>query len=533
MAGKIKTMSQIKQLLIMHNQGRSKKAIARALNMSKNTVKSYLLKLDLLVNSKGSTDSLESLLALDDPLLEGRLHAGNPAYKDDVRYEVLQAKMDHLLGQVKLKGVTKYLLWEEYRQEHPLGYGYSQFCWHIQQYERVAKPAAVLTHLPADKLYVDFAGKPLHYIDPQTGAYIDCQVFVACLPYSDYSFVMAVASQKTEDFILALQACLQQLGGVPKALVPDNLKAAVIKSSNYEPGINQTLEDFANHYGTTVIPARTAKPQDKALVENQVKLIYNRVYAKLRNRQFFDLYALNEAIREKVHAHNQTRMQKKPWSRQEKFLADERHMLAPLPKEVFEIKKYRTLTVAKNGHIYLSESKNYYSVPYRLIGQKVKVIYTSTRVHIYHKGQQVALHLRSRRAAHYCTQDNHLASQHKHYKERSPQYYIGKAAAINATLKVLIEHIFKQDKHPEQLYKSCDGLLRLAWATPTPTLEKACRTALEHRMYSYGFLKNMIENNMVAHQPEEEHEKPLPKHANVRGSAYYQTPLLFKSNESN
>jgi transposase len=532
MAGKIKTMSQIKQLLIMHQQGRSKKSIARALGMSKNTVKSYLLKLDLLVHGQGSTDSLGSLLSLDDPLLEGRLHAGNPAYKDDIRYDELQTKMENILRQLQLKGVTKHLLWEEYRHENPLGYGYSQFCWHIQQYEKVSKPTAVLTHLPADKLYIDFAGKPLFYIDRQTAECIPCQVFVACLPYSDYSFAMAVESQNTEDFITALKACLQQLGGVPQALVPDNLKAAVIKASKYEPGINQALEDFANHYGTTVIPARAAKPQDKALVENQVKLIYSRVYAKLRSRQFFELHSLNEAIREKVHAHNQTRMQKKPWSRQEKFLADERHLLAPLPKEAFEIKKHKELTVAKNGHIYLSENKNYYSVPYGLIGQKVKVIYTKTRVHIYHKGQQVAVHLRSRRAAHYSTHDNHLASQHKHYKDRSPDYYIKKAGTVNATLKSLVEQLFKQDKHPEQLYKSCDGLLRLAWTTPTLTLEKACRTALENNMYSYAFLKNIIENKMEDQRQDVE-EKSLPKHANVRGSEYYQTQLNFKSNESN
>lgn len=516
----------------MHKQGRGKRSIAKALGMSKNTVKSYLLKLELLVNSKGSTDTLDSLLSLEAPLLEAKLHAGNPAYKDDIRYDKLQNKMDYILGQLKLKGVTKHLLWEEYRNENPLGYGYSQFCWHIQQYQKVCRPSAVLEHKAADKLYIDFAGKPLYYIDPQTGECIYCQVFVACLPYSDYSFAMAVASQKTEDFITALQACLQQFGGVPKALVPDNLKAAVIKSSKYEPSINQLLEDFANHYGTTVIPARAAKPQDKALVENQVKLIYNRVYAKLRNRQFFDLHSLNKAIWEKVHDHNQTRMQKKPWSRQEKFLADERHLLSPLPKEAFEIKKYKELTVGQNGHIYLTEKKNYYSVPYHLIGQKVKVIYTKTRVHIYAKGEQVAVHLRSYRPAHYTTNENHLASHHQHYKDRSPDYYIKKAGAVNPSFMSLVELLFKQDKYPEKLYRSCDGLLRLARTTPILILEKACQIALENKIYSYAFLNNIIENRMVDEEPSGS-EKPLPKHDNVRGPGYYQTQLNFKSNESN
>lgn len=504
----------------MHRQGRGKKTIAKALCMSKNTVKAYLRKLELLISGKGN-DTLESLLALEDPLLEAKLHAGNPAYKDDIRYDELQDKMVYILGQLNIKGVTKYLLWEEYRKENPLGYGYSQFCWHIQQYQKVSRPTAVLEHLPADKLYIDFAGKTMDYIDKETGECIHCQVFVACLPYSDYSFAMAVESQKTDDFITALRSCLYRLGGVPKSLVPDNLKAAVIKASKYEPGINQLLEDFANHYGTVVIPARAARPQDKALVENQVKLIYSRVYAKLRNRQFFDLHSLNEAIADKIHDHNQTRMQKKPWSRQEKFLAEERHLLAPLPKEVFEIKKYKQLTVARNGHIYLGENKNYYSAPYRLIGQKVKVIYTKTRIHIYAKGEQVAVHMRSYRAAHYTTCDNHLASQHKHYKDRSPDYYTRKAGSVNPDFKALVEMLFKQDKHPEQLYKSCDGLLRLARTAPEDIFRKACRIALENKIYHYTFLKNIIENKMVEERAQAS-TKPLPKHSNLRGVGYYQ-----------
>lgn len=213
-------------------------------------------------------------------------------------------------------------------------------------------------------------------------------------------------------------------------------------------------------------------------------------------------------------------------------MADERHLLSPLPKEVFQVKQYKELTVGKNGHIYLAEKKNYYSVPYHLIGQKVKVIYTKTRVHIYAKGEQVAVHLRSFREAHYTTNEHHLASHHKHYKDRSPDYYIKKAAAINPSLMTLVERLFQQDIHPEKLYRSCDGVLRLARSTPALTLEKACRIALENKMYNYAFLNNIISNKMV-NQESSTPEKPLPKHDNVRGQEYYQTQLNFKSNESN
>ena len=203
-----------------------------------------------------------------------------------------------------------------------------------------AKPSAILQHAPGDKLYIDFAGKTLSYIDTATGEVIKCQIFVACLPYSDYCFAMALRSQSIADFIYALTSCLHHLGGVPKALVPDNLKAAVVKADRYEPDINTALDDLANHYGTTVVPARVRKPKDKALVENQVKLIYSRVYARLRNRQFLSLHELNQAISEKVLAHNQTRMQLRNYCREEKFMADELHLLKALPESAYEMKYY-------------------------------------------------------------------------------------------------------------------------------------------------------------------------------------------------
>src|SRR5690606_2034995 len=252
-------------------------------------------------------------------------------------------------------------------------------------------------HKPGDKLYVDYAGKPLSYIDRQTGEEVKVQVFVACLPYSDYCFAMAGPSKKLEDFIHALSCCLMELGGVPLTLVPDNLKAAVIKANPYEPDINRALEDFANHYGTSVTPARPRRPQDKSLVENQVKLIYNRVYAKLRKLTFFDLPSLNKAIAQKVREHNQTRMQQKDYCREEKFLADEKHILQPLPQTSFEIKYYREHKVAKNNHIYLGMDKHYYSVPFTYIGTKVKVVYTRSLVKIYSKADPIATHLRNHR----------------------------------------------------------------------------------------------------------------------------------------
>lgn len=521
MAGKPKPMSQIKQLILLHQQGKGRKTIARTLGISKNTVKVYLEKLKSLTTLKeGKAYTLEELFRMDHPVLEAKFHPGNPAYKDD-RFEHLKTRIADYLEELKEVGVNKRLLWEEYRQERPDGYGYSQFCFHLHQQQVASRPSLVLNHKPGEKLYIDFAGKPLSYVDKSTGEMIKCQVFTACLPYSDYSFVMAVRSQSTEDFLYALGCCLNELGGVPLALIPDNLKAAVIKASRYEPEINRALEDFANHYGTTVVPARAGKPKDKALVENQVKLIYSRVYAKLRHMVFFDLHSLNEAIREKVKAHNQTRMQQKPYCREERFLAEEKKHLLPLPAERYEIKYYRELRVAKNNHIYLTEDKHYYSVPYRLIGSKVKVIYTRSMVYIFSKGEQVAVHIRNFRQGGYSTDKNHLCSQHQHYKDRSPEYYLRQAAKRSAVLYELVSRIFNQNRYPEQLYKTCDGLFGLERKTEPARFEKACRMALDYQNYTYSFVMNVLENKMTEVQTAIP-DKPLPKHANLRGKAHYQ-----------
>lgn len=513
MAGKPKSMSKIKQLIQLHEQGKGVKFIARTLDISKNTVKAYLEKVAT------SKLNVEALMKLEDPILEGEFHAGNPAYKDE-RYEHFIGKLDYFVQELGRRGVTKMLLWEEYRQDYPQGYGHSQFFFHLSQQLVARHPSMVLEHHAGEKLFIDFAGKPLSYVNKETGEIINCQVFVACLPYSDYSFAMAVRSQCVEDFLYALGCCLADLGGVPKVLVPDNLKSAIIKASRYEPDINGALDDFANHYQTTVIPARARKPKDKALVENQVKLIYTRVYAKLRNQQFFDLSTLNNAIREKIRDHNQTRMQQKPYCREERFLADERHLLSPLPEQPFELKYYRELKVAKNNHIYLAQDKHYYSVPYAYTGSQVKVIYTRSMVHIYAKKQQIALHVRNYKIGGYTFEKDHLCSHHQHYLDRSPGYYIEKAKGRSEPLYQLVQLMFGQKRHPEQLYRSCDGLLSLERKTDPDTFAKACQIAIKNQNYSYMFLQNILKNKMAFEQ-EIRQDKHLPEHPNTRGKEYY------------
>ena len=527
MAGKPKPMRQIKQLIRLHQQGKGIKFLARTLNMSKNTVKEYLAKI------RQGGYNLDDLLALEDPELERKLHAGNPAYSDQ-RFEWFKGKLDYYRDELGRDGVTRKLLWQEYQESQPNGYKYTQFCYHLNQHLRSAKPSMVLDHQPGDKLYIDFAGKTVCYVDQQSGEQIECQLFVASLPYSDYGFVIAVPSQKIEDFIYALVQCLLFLGGVPAALVPDNLKSAVTKACRYEPKISEALQQFANHYQATVIPARVAKPKDKALVENHVRLVYQQVLAPLRNQLFFSLHELNQALFARNHRLNQTRMQQKDHTREEKFLAAEKARLQPLPLIPFELEYHHLATVQKNNHVLLTQDKHYYSVPYAHIGQKATIIYTRSLVNIYVKGQKVATHQRDRSTNGYSTVKEHLCSHHQHYLSRSPQYYQQRAKALSDIFHQLITLVFTRPAHPEQWYRTCDGLLRLQRRYDPAHFEKACTLAIEHEQYSYGFVYRLLEKKLIiAHDPDPKISPPLPQHGNVRGADYYkQLTLNFESHES-
>ena len=512
MAGKITAMSKVKQVLQLHEDGMSQRKIAKSLSLSRRTVRDYIHKADAI------DMQLSDALKLEDPELEGKFMAGTAAYTDN-RFEEFKELLPYFEKELARKHVTRHLLWREYLSKHPNGYRYTQFCYHLNQQMVARNPSAILTHTAGEKLFVDFAGDTLEIIDPQTGEVLPVQVFIACLPYSDYTFTMAVRSQTTEDFLYALSCCLKHLGGCPQILVPDNLKASVVKTDRYEPELNHLMDDFANHYNFAVIPTRPYRPKDKAKVENQVKIIYSRVYAKLRNHHFFSLEELNRALMEKTMEHNQTRMQRTDYSRQEKFLADEKQQLRPLPQTEFEVKYYADLRVGLNNCIYLGRDKHYYSVPYTYIGEKVHVIYTRTLVKIFCKGSQIATHQRNTGFG-YTTVDDHLCSAHQYYNKRNPEYYIETAKRKSEVLAEVFTHIFNSPKPPETFYKTCDGLLSLARKTELPRFEKACQTALDCERLSCRFIKSLVESKTLIQ--EEENYKLLPfTSENTRGKEYY------------
>ncbi len=522
MAGQRTNMSKIKQVLRMHRDGMSNRSIAEALGLYKGTVNNY-------VNSaKRDSKTIDELLAMDEPMLQHRFSSGNPAYSDK-RFDELQNDLDYYVRELGRKHVTMRLLWEEYRTHNPDGYGYTQFCFHINQHkastvEDVSFPLGNFRE-GGKELYIDFAGDTMSYVDIETGELIKCQMFVACLPASDYGFAMAVPSQKVEDFLYALACCLRSIGGVPKILVPDNLKSAVIKADRYMPDINDIMEDFANHYGCVVIPARAAKPKDKCLVEDHVRLVYRRVYAPLRNETFFSIVELNKAISARMKLHNQTRMQRIPFTREERYLSIDKPALKPLPEKDFEI-RYRTeLLVQQSSHIYLGRDKVYYSVPYSYIGKKVKVIYSRSLLVVYSSGgERIAVHNRCRTAGRYCTIESHMPSYYNQYVNLSPDKYIARACGISAIFGEVIKGVFSRNPHavPEQYYKSCDGLFHLQRTTERGLFEKACKAAIDFDRCQYSFIKNLIESKCAGLKTDDDDGVLFPEyHTNIRGKEYY------------
>lgn len=525
MAGKCKEMSKIKQVIQLHKDGMANRAIGRELGLYKGTVNKYVKLAD------ADPLSLDELLKLDDPILERRLCGGNPAYSDK-RFDELQERLPYIAKELENKDkthVTLYLLWEEYKQDHPDGYEYTQFCYHCNQYTDAQKPSFVMKQdrPGGEYLYLDFAGDTMEYIDVETGEVIQCQIFIAAFPSSDYPHVVAVRSQKVEDFIHGIECSLRTFGGVPKILVPDNLKSAVIKSDRYQPELNQIMEDFANHYGCVVVPARSAKPKDKSNAEGNVCRAYRRIYAPLRNHQFFSLEELNEAIQKQLKLFVQRRMQQLPFTREERFIALDKPNLKPLNPVPFEIRNRTELKVQQNSYIYLGRDKAYYSVPFKYIGRTVKVEYTPSMVAVYCDGEKIALHARCYEVGKYNTVRSHLPSYYENYVNLSPEKYIDRALLVSENLANVMMSIFTSNKRvpPEVHYKSCDGLFNLQKKSPSDIFEKACEIALQFNNCNYGFIKNLVESRCSGFISMEEDPVLFPddNHGNIRGRSYYES----------
>lgn len=516
MAAKPIDMSKLRKVIKLHVQGKSKLFISSYLNLSRNTVKKYIRQFI------GLKLTFEELNVLDDVKLEELfLKPQDEALTPQMK--TLYDFFPYAEKELKKTGVTKYLLWQEYKERHPDGLQSSQFGEHFRRWSKRVniKPVMHLDHKAGDMLFIDYAGQTLELIDNNSGEVIEVQFFVAILAASQLTYAEASMSQKKEDFIESVENALHFFGGVPRGIKPDNLKSAVTRSNRYEPVINETFLEFAEHYDTTIIPARAYKPRDKALVEGAVKILYTRVYTQLRNQSFVDLPSLNKAIRQELDKHNREDFQNRTHSRLDLFEELEEDQLQALPQERYELKRQTIVTVMQNGHVLLSEDKHYYSVPYTYIRKKVKLLYGPKTVEIYCKYNRIAVHKRIKSPYNYTTVKEHMASTHRFATEWTPQRFIDWGASIHEDVKQLIAHILDKKQHPEQAYKSCMGILSLAKKVGNERLIKACTRALEYGIYNYMIVQTILEKGLdrLDHHASEE---DLPEHENIRGKEYYQ-----------
>ena len=513
------TMLQVRRILQLLQQGESKRKISQTLHSGRHTIDDYVLKIE----SCGI--SLPLLVKLTDADLATFVYSGNKDPQPDQRLEDLKSRLDYIQKELTRTGVTKLRLWEEYRQEVPEGYSYSQFCEHLAMCSRKSAATMHFEHSPGERVQIDFAGKPLSYSDSVTGEIVVCPVLVCVLPYSGYSYVEALPSACQEHLFPALGRCMTYFGGVPQNALSDNMRQYVSKSNRYEPVFTDVCEQWALYYNTTLSASRVAKPKDKPSVENMVHITYMRVYAPLRNEVYSSLKELNQGILNALDTHHHALFQRRNYSRIERFLQDEQPLLKSLPAEPFILKHTATAKVQKNYHIILGEDWHQYSVPYQHIGKQVKLIYDSDEVEIFLGLQRIAIHTRNYRKHGYTTLPEHMPEKHQRYHETkgwNAEYFLRKANEFGTCSYEVMNRILQSRTFTEQAYNACLGLMRLCERYGQERFENACKRAMQTPRVNYRTIDNILAHNLDK-QSEDQNDlfSVIPDHENLRGPEAY------------
>lgn len=519
MKHKTKRMDEIRLILQTYQSCGFYKRTAKRLRVSKNTVKEYVRRAKAIY---GGVE--QALLVSNEELYKALFPPIHPA--DQTREGVFNAQLEHWTKELTRVGVSRYLLWQEYRAKHPGGYGYSQFCERLRRYVKRNDLTMVLSHKPGQEMYLDFAGSTMQWVNRATGQVHETQVLVAVLPHSHYTFAIALPSQKVLDFVYGINESLLYFGGVPQAILSDNLKSYVTKASRYEPNFNELCVQLAAHYQCDLQATRVAKPRDKASVENMVSTVYKRIYAPLRDEVFHSLDDLNDAIHLALHEHNGQSFQKRPGSRRSCFEAEEKQFLSTLPNQRFEVKKSTSAKVQRNYHIYLGEEKNYYSVPYQYVGKKAYVVYTSKTVEVFVNQQRIATHRRlsPHDVNRYQTLEEHMPRNHQEWRKAQgydAAYFIGQARKIGPAAEWAMGQVLVSRFHETQSYRSCRGILSLAKKYTPQRLENAAKRCQGAAKASYHMLKNILERKLDQESEQLQIFTP-PDHDNIRGPQAYQ-----------
>jgi transposase len=455
---------------------------------------------------------------LDDEALERLLF---PHEHDSVRL-CPEPAYGHMHLELKKKHVTKLLLWQEYREQHPDGYQYSQFCERYREWAAGLSVTMRQQHRAGEKMFVDFSGDGITIVDPVTGECRTAKLFLAVLGASNLTYVEPVLHEDLPTWIACHVRAMAYFGGVAEIWVPDNLKSGVTRPDYYDPDINPTYADLVRHYAAVVIPARKRKPRDKAKVEQGVLLASRWIIAVLRHREFTSLHELCEAVRPLVERLNNRPMQKLKRSRREVFESIERATLQPLPSEPYELCVWRKVKVNIDYHIEFDD--HYYSVHYTHYSRQqrdMEVRATATTVEILYAGRRIASHVRSYEKYKFTTKDEHRPASHRHHSEWPPSRIISWGNSIGPNTGAVLEQILARRQHPEQGFRSCLGVIRLRDRYPTERLEKACARALKYDTLNRRSIEAILKNNLESAVEEPQPQLPLPLHENLRGAGYY------------
>lgn len=513
MAGHRLDMLDIQRIIQLKARGESNRSIARFLGINRKTVNEYVLHL------KDTGKDFSELEVLDEESLALVLPQPKVFNRPDA-YQELADMFPQFKRAMQSSGFTYLNIWEAYRLRYPQGYGYTQFKEHVQKAFAVQQASMHLAHKMGEKLLVDYAGDRPHLTDKASGELRPVELFVSILAGSGYTYVEATESQSKASFLGSMRRTLEFIEGVPKLIVTDNLKSAVTRSHRYEPELNRDFKSFALHYGTAIMATRAYKPKDKALVEHAVRLVYQRICFHLKDRVFFDLPSLNAAIRPLLAAYNRRPYQLKQASREELFLEQEKPLLSPLPAQPFTLLVQKAATVQKNYHVFLSDDRHYYSVPYQFIGKKVDVRYNEISVEVYHQSKRIASHIRSRKSGSYTTYSGHMPDNHRIMQECSVESFLYWGKSQDPVIYRYLEEVFARRPHPEQAFRSCWGIQRLGKTYGIERLKRACHRAEAFDQYGYKILESILKQNLDTQAVPEE-PPALPVHENLRGATYY------------
>ena len=512
-----------RKLILLVLRGFSVRAISRELKISSKTVVQYRKR----INSSGKT--LQELQALDDAVLAETLQPRKQNSSPDWRTEQFASLVDDYLSELARKRATRAILYEEYRKQYPDGFKYSKFCQLLYEAALAGKAALYNEYIPGDKWMFDFAGKKLAYVHSDTGEQKEVPAFVSVLPYSSYGYVEALEDATLPEVVKALNNNLVYLGGVPACGKTDNMKQVVSIISRYEPAFTEVIDQWCVHNGIAMITSRVRKPRDKGPVENQVNIVYNQIYGRIRNEIYFSLKELNTAIRKHLDDLNHRPMQKKGYSRYQRFMDLERPTLKPLPDQPFVLKHRAERKISCNYHFKLQEDGHQYSVPHGYIGKVLTAVYDTDTVEIYDGLQRIVVYGRVHGEG-YTTQPEHMPANHRAYKDQQRMdgdYFLQCAEKIGPFTRQYIQGVLQSRPYKEQAYDSCLGILRLAGRSTigNERMEWACKRGLRIGRFGYRVIDNILKNNQDKLEQQyctDSPELPPIHHENLRGPQAYQ-----------